>query len=49
MHTILELIEHMTQSSIQGVIGVTGIVVFLCSIVAAACYRIKELQKHDQH
>jgi hypothetical protein len=49
MHIIIELIKDMSHSSLQGIFGVTGIFAFLCAIVAAALYRIREIQKSDHH
>jgi hypothetical protein len=49
MHTIAELIKDMSHSSLEGVFGVAGVIVFLCAIVAAAFYRIREIQKSEHH
>ena len=49
MHTIIELIKDMSHSSMEGIFGVAGIFLYLAAIVAAALYRIREIQKSDHH
>lgn len=48
METLLELIHHMGESSIQGFFGVVGIFIFLFVMVGSGIYRVKqELEKED--
>ena len=47
METLLQLIENMSHSTGQGIVGVTGIFLFLVLIVGAGIYRAKEMQEHD--
>ncbi len=47
MQTLLELLQNMSHSTLSGMIGVSGIIVFLAAIVGAALYRIWEQQ--DDH
>lgn len=50
MQTLLELLQNMSHSSISGLIGVSGIFLFLGGIIAAAIYRIREqLHEEDEH
>ena len=49
METLIDLISGMSHSTIQGFVGVTGIVVFFGIIVLTAVYRIKEQMDQDEH
>ncbi|MCF8105444.1 MAG: hypothetical protein K9K64_08180 [Desulfohalobiaceae bacterium] len=49
METLTDLISGMSHSTIQGFVGVTGIVVFLVVVVLTATCRIKELMDQDEH
>lgn len=49
METVAALISSMSHSTIQGLLGVTGIVVFLGIIVVTAAFRIKEQMDQDEH
>ncbi|MFP4316575.1 MAG: hypothetical protein ACLFQR_10160 [Desulfovibrionales bacterium] len=49
MHIISELIHDMASSTMEGIIGVSGIFIFLAIIVASALYRINEIKKSDHH
>ncbi len=49
METLAVLLSGMSHSTIQGFLGVTGIVVFLGIIVVTAAYRIKEQMDQDGH
>lgn len=46
---VFELIENMLHSTIEGLVGVTGIFIFLTAIVLAAIYRIWENTQEDRH
>ena len=48
MHTIMELIQNMSHSSLQGGLGVTGILVFFALLVGAGLFRAKEMQEQDK-
>ncbi len=50
MHTLLELIKGMSESSAQGFFGVLGIFLFLITMIGAGIYRVKEqLEKEEKN
>ena len=49
MQTLLELLQNMSHSTLSGMIGVSGIVIFFAAIVGAALYRVGEQQEQDDH
>ncbi len=49
METVAALVCSMSHSSLQGFIGVAGILGFLGCILAAAIFRIKEQMDQDGH
>ncbi len=49
MQTLLELLQNMSHSTLSGMIGVSGIVLFFLALVGAAVYRIREQQEQDDH
>ena len=44
-----ELVGNMLHSTVAGVIGVSGIFIYLAAIVISALYRIKENMQDDHH
>ncbi|MFW5791681.1 MAG: hypothetical protein ACOCVU_03395 [Desulfohalobiaceae bacterium] len=48
METIAALIRDMMSSTIQGIFGVTGIVLFFLAIVISAIWRISQLMEEDK-
>lgn len=44
-----ELVGNMLHSTVAGVVGVTGIFIYLAAIVIAALYRIKESMQDEHH
>jgi len=50
MHTLIELLENMSHSTIQGFFGVLGIIIFLITMVGSGIYRVKQqLEKENSH
>ena len=49
METIAALIRDMMSSTIPGIFGVTGIVLFFMAIVVSAIWRISQLMEEDKH
>ena len=49
MYTIWELLQNMSQSTVEGFFGVGGIIIFFLAIVISAGYRIKEQMEEDHH
>jgi hypothetical protein len=49
MYTIWELLQNMSQSTLEGFFGVGGIFIFFIAIVIAASYRIKEQMEEEEH
>ncbi len=50
MHTLFEVIKAMSHSTIEGFIGVTGIILFLITMVGSGIYRVKQqLEKEEEH
>ncbi len=49
MHTLMELIKNMSHSSIEGFLGVSGIIIFLIIMVGSGIYRVKQgLERETQ-
>jgi hypothetical protein len=44
-----ELVGNMMRSSVEGVVAVSGIFIYLAAIVIAALYRIRENMQDEQH
>jgi hypothetical protein len=49
MYTIWELINNAAHSSIQGLIGVTGIFLLFILLVGFSAYRVKEFLDEEHH
>jgi len=49
MDTLRELITNMSHSSTEGMFGVAGIIIYFFAILTAACYRIKQNLKNEDH
>lgn len=46
---VFELVENMLHSTVEGLVGVSGIFIYLAAIVIAAVYRIWENIQEDSH
>ena len=49
MHTFLTLLENMVHSTLPGLIGGSGIILFLIGMLAAGVYRAIEAEKEEKH
>ncbi len=50
MHTLIELLKAMSHSTGEGLIGVSGIIIFLIAMVGSGIYRVKQqLEREENH